>query len=117
MAYIIRNNVAYGGGSSGGSGDMSASTYDPNLDVANAGGIPDYVESKLPVVLNQTTYTDSSGTRTFAFSDASITTTSAFDFYCDVFGVAPTNISVSAGALNVMFETSDGVTECQVEVK
>lgn len=33
------------GGGGGGGGDMSAATYDPNGDVANAGGIPAYVEA------------------------------------------------------------------------
>ena len=32
-------------GGSGGGGDMLASTYDPNGDVANAGGIPSYVSA------------------------------------------------------------------------
>lgn len=72
---------------------------------------------KVPVVLNQTTYSDSGGSRTFAFSNAAITTTSIFDYYCNVFGVAPTNITVSSGSLSVIFDTSDGVTECQVEIR
>ena len=100
-----------------GAGDMLSSTYDPNDAVATAGGIPAYVTGRLPVVLNQTTYSDSGGNRTFAFSNAVITTTSVFDFYCDVFGVSPTSVSVSAGSLSVVFKVADGVTECQVEVK
>lgn len=100
-----------------GAGDMTASTYDPDGDVATAGGIPDYVEGLLPTVLSSTTYTDTSGTRTFTFSDAAITTTSRFDYYADVFGVVPTGVSVSSGSLQVNFKTSDNVTECAVEVK
>lgn len=100
-----------------GTGDMSASDYDPNGDVKEAGGIPDYVEGKLPTVLEQTTYSDSGETRTFSFSDEAITTTSRFDYYANVFGVMPTSVSLSSGSLNVMFKTSDGVTECAVEIK
>lgn len=100
-----------------GAGDMTAAVYDPDGDVATAGGIPDYVEGLLPTVLSSTTYTDTSGTRTFTFSDAAITTTSRFDYYADVFGVVPTGVSVSSGSLQVNFNTSDNVTECAVEVK
>lgn len=133
-----------------GAGDMTAAVYDPDGDVATAGGIPDYIDglsyyssqvitnlnpqttldttlndlytnkadvSALPTVLTANTYTDASGTRTFTFSDAAITTTSRFDYYADVFGVAPTDVVVSSGSLQVKFKTSDNVTVCQVEVK
>ena len=70
-----------------------------------------------PVMLEADTYTDAGGTRTFSFSDASITTSGAFDFYADVFGVMPTNATPSAGALDVMFATSDNVTKCRVYVR
>lgn len=36
-----------------GSGDMTKATYDPNDDVANAGGIPDYVAGRIPTVPTQ----------------------------------------------------------------
>lgn len=72
---------------------------------------------KVPVVMNQTMYSDSGGSRTFSFLNAAITTTSTFDYFCNVFGVAPTNITVASGSLDVIFDTSDGVTECQVEVR
>ena len=100
-----------------GGGDMNSDDYDPDDTVKDAGGIVDYVESQLPTVLESTTYVDASGTRTFTFSDASITTTSRIDYYANVFGVVPTGVTVSSGSLSVDFDTSDGVTECAVEIK
>ena len=35
-----------------GSGDMQASAYDPNSDVYNAGGIPDYVDDKISTAIS-----------------------------------------------------------------
>ena len=81
------------------------------------GGIPAYVTSRIPKVLDSTTYTDVSGTRTFSFSDAAITTTSRIDYYANVFGVAPQSVTLSSGSLTVDFYTADGVTECAVEIK
>lgn len=70
-----------------------------------------------PIMLEADTYTDAGGTRTFHFADASITTDGAYDYFANVFGVAPTNISVSAGSLDLMFDTSDNVTECRIYIK
>ena len=73
--------------------------------------------SDYPKTLDSTTYADAGGTRTFSFSDASILTTSRIDYYANVFGVVPTGVTVSSGSLTVEFDTSDGVTECAVEIK
>ena len=104
-----------------GGGDMNSADYDDDDTVKDAGGIvdyvEDYVESQLPTVLDSTTYMDAGGTRTFSFSDASILTTSRIDYYANVFGVVPTGVTVSSGSLTVEFDTSDGVTECAVEIK
>lgn len=70
-----------------------------------------------PVMLEADTYTDAGGTRTFSFSDDSITTDGAFDFYADVFGKVPTGATPSTGALTVEFNTSDNVTKCRVYVR
>lgn len=70
-----------------------------------------------PVMLEADTYTDAGGTRTFSFSDASITTDGAFDFYADVFGKVPTGATPTTGALTVTFATSDNVTKCRVYVR
>ena len=98
-------------------GNMSSSDYDSTNAVKTAGGIPAYVTSRIPKVLDSTTYTDVSGTRTFSFSDAAITTTSRIDYYANVFGVAPQSVTLSSGSLTVDFYTADGVTECAVEIK
>lgn len=100
-----------------GGGDMDSADYDSDDTVKDAGGIVDYVESQLPTVLDSTTYVDASGTRTFTFLDDSITTTSRIDYYANVFGVVPTGVTVTSGSLAVDFATSDGVTECAVEIK
>ena len=56
------------GDSGSGSGDMLASTYDPNGDVASAGGIPDYVSSQLPTVNDATLTIQKNGTTVQTFT-------------------------------------------------
>lgn len=70
-----------------------------------------------PIVLESDTYTDAGGTRTFHYSDASITTSGDFDYHANVFGVAPTNMIVSEGSADLMFATSDNVTACRLYVR
>lgn len=64
------------GDSGSGSGDMTASTYDPNGTVASAGGIPDYVSSQLPTVNDATLTIQKNGTtvQTFTANQGSNTT-------------------------------------------
>jgi len=101
-----------------GASDWSEITNKPNFaTVATSGSYSDLSNKPtLPTWLDSTTYSDSSGTRTFSFSNAAITTTSKFDYYANVFNVAPTDVVVASGSLQVKFKTSDGVTECAVEV-
>ena len=63
------------GDSGSGSGDMTASTYDPNGDVASAGGIPDYVSSQLPTVNDATLTITQNGTSAGTFTANSATNT------------------------------------------
>lgn len=56
------------GDSGSGSGDMTASTYDPNGTVASAGGIPDYVSSQLPTVNDATLTIQKNGTTVQTFT-------------------------------------------------
>ena len=70
-----------------------------------------------PITLEADTYTDAGGTRTFTLTDASITADGTFDFYADVFGVAPTNATPAAGSMTVEFNTSDNVTKIKVLVR
>ena len=99
-------------------GTMVGQTQIDGGDIQIDGHVTDSIGNNLtPTVLTETSYTDSSGTRTFEFWDASITTTSKIDYYANVFGVAPTDVVVSSSSLQVKFKTSDGVTECGVEIK
>ena len=70
-----------------------------------------------PLTLESDTYTDAGGTRTFTFTNSAISTSSRFDFYANVFGVAPSNIVPSNGYVDVQFDTADNVTVCVIEVK
>ena len=54
---------------------------------------------------------------TFTFTNSNITTSAVYDFYADVYGVAPTEIGVSSGSMIVKFKSSDGVTTCRVYIK
>lgn len=63
------------GDSGSGSGDMTASTYDPNGTVASAGGIPDYVSSQLPTVNDATLTITQNGTSAGTFTANSATNT------------------------------------------
>lgn len=56
------------GDSGSGTGDMTASTYDPNGTVASAGGIPDYVSSQLPTVNDATLTIQKNGTTVQTFT-------------------------------------------------
>ena len=64
--------------------------------------------------LNEIAYKTLTGTLTagqtsVTISDASITTTSDIDIYCDVYGVAPEDVTVSTGSVTLTFtaRTSD----------
>lgn len=56
------------GDAGAGTGDMLASTYDPNGDVAAAGGIPDYVAGELPAVNDATLTIQKNGTTVNTFT-------------------------------------------------
>lgn len=56
------------GDSGSGTGDMLASTYDPNGDVASAGGIPNYVAGELPTVNDATLTIQKNGTTVNTFT-------------------------------------------------
>lgn len=63
------------------------------------------------------TKTTSSGVDTFTFTSSRITTSKVYDFYCDVYGVAPSDVVVSSGTMDVKFNSSDNVTTCRVYIK
>lgn len=67
--------------------------------------------------METSTKTTSSGVDTFTFTNAVITTSGVYDFYCDVYGVAPSDVVVSSGTMDVKFNSSDSVTTCRVYIK
>lgn len=67
--------------------------------------------------LETSTKTTSSGEDTFTFTNAVITSSGVYDFYCDVYGVAPSDVVVSSGTMDVKFNSSDNVTTCRVYIK
>lgn len=67
--------------------------------------------------METSTKTTASGVDTFTFTNAVITASGVYDFYCDVYGVAPSDVVVSAGTMDVKFNSSDNVTTCRVYIK
>lgn len=67
--------------------------------------------------METSTKTTSSGVDTFTFTNAAITANGVYDFYCDVYGVAPIDVVVSSGTMDVKFNSSDSVTTCRVYIK
>ena len=67
--------------------------------------------------METSTKTTSSGVDTFTFTNAVITANGVYDFYCDVYGVAPSNVVVSSGTMDVKFNSSNNVTTCRVYIK
>ena len=67
--------------------------------------------------LESSTKTTVGGIDTFTFTNALITANGVYDFYCDVYGVAPSDVVVSSGTMDVKFNSSDNVTTCRVYIK
>lgn len=67
--------------------------------------------------MESSTKTTSGGVDTFTFTNAVITANGVYDFYCDVYGVAPSDVVVSSGTMAVKFNSSDSVTTCRVYIK
>jgi hypothetical protein len=72
--------------------------------------------------METSTYTTpSTGIRRFTFTGDAIQSTSVFDFYCDVFNVAPIAITLdttsTTHSLAVDFNASDNVTTCRIYIR
>lgn len=82
------------------SADSAISTNAGNIstNTTNIGNLQTFVGKKL------TAQTLSIGATTLTFSDASITTNSTIEDYESVYGVAPTNITVTTGQAVLTFE-------------
>lgn len=107
-----------------GGGDMAKATYDKNDDgvadvtmeeLTNFSGTPSEgsvvsydatAEKWKPVLLGKklSAQTLSAGSTTLTFTDTSITTTSTIDIYADVYGIAPTEVTVTTGQAVLTFD-------------
>lgn len=92
-------------------------TRQQNLAATGASGVNTEVAIDGTRYLESSTKTTSNGVDTFSFTNANITTTAVYDFYADVYGVAPSEVSVSTGSMSVKFKSTDSVTECRVYIK
>lgn len=63
------------------------------------------------------TDTLTAGSTTITLYDASINANSSFDFYTSIYGVSPTAVSVSTGAITLTFESQSSDMGVKVVVK
>ena len=99
-----------------GTASSSAVAYQ-RIGVADAGGSASYTEIAGTKYLETTSKSTSSGTDTFSFSHSDITTTALYDIYCDVFGVAPSDVVVTSGSMQVKFASTNSVTKVRVYIR
>lgn len=71
------------------------------------------IDSKIGKILSGTL---TAGNTTLTISDASITTDSIFDFYTSVYGINPTAVSVSAGSIELTFESQNADLGVKIRV-
>ena len=81
-----------------------------------------YTEIEGTKYMEASTYTTpSTGVRRFTFTGNAIQSTSVFDFYCNVFNVAPIavtlNTTSTTHSLAVDFNASDNVTTCRIYIR
>lgn len=96
------------GDSGSGAGDMTAATYDPNGDVAAAGGIPNYVAGELPTVNDATLTIQKNGTtvKTFTANASSNVTANI---------TVPTDLSDLSGTISTAQIAANAVTKAKVD--
>ena len=58
----------------------------------------------------------SAGSTSITLSDASILTTSTFDIFTDVYGVAPESVTVASGSITMTFEAQESALGVKVRV-
>lgn len=58
----------------------------------------------------------SAGSTSITLSDASITTSSTFDIFTDVYGVAPESVTVATGSITMTFEAQESALGVKVRV-
>ena len=98
----------------------TASASDTRYQRVGIDGV--YTEIDGTKYMETTSYTTpSTGVRRFTFSSNAIQSTSVFDFYCDVFGVSPSAVTLdttsATHSLAVDFNASDSVGKCRVYIR
>lgn len=99
-------NGTGGGGGASALSDLS----DVTISSASAGQVLKYDGSKWVNDNSSAAWVDVTGTllagnTSVTLSNAAITTSSTLDFFTDVFGVNPTNVTVSTGSVTLTFES------------
>ena len=120
-----------------GGGDMTKARYDANDDgvadvameeLTNFSGTPSEgsvvsydatAEKWKPVLLGKklSAQTLSAGSTTLTFADASITTTSTIDIYADVYGIAPSDVTVTTGQAVLTFDPQQSAISVYLYVR
>lgn len=82
-------------------------------------GTSAYSQYQIPgsYYLESSSGSTSAGTTTFTFTDSYISSNGVYDYYCDVYGVAPKEIRFSGTTMYVDFNSSDSVTKCRVYIR
>lgn len=66
--------------------------------------------------MEQTKTLSTSADVTYTFTNAAITADSAIDPYCDIFGVSPSSITVSAGSCAIVIPQHSSAVSCKVRI-
>lgn len=109
-------SISSGGGSTvtvdtDGSGSSSSAKYQRvNVDST-------HYEIEGTRYMESLTKSTSSGTDTFTFTNVTDASNKTFDYYCDKFGVAPIDVTISGTTVNVKFASSDNVTKCRIYIR
>ena len=68
------------------------------------------------IAFKEVSGTLSAGSTSITLSDASILTTSTFDIFTDVYGVAPESVTVATGSITMTFEAQESALGVKVRV-
>lgn len=74
------------------------------------------LEARIAAIFTDVTGTLTAGSTTVTLSNAAITTSSTLDIYTDVYGVNPTDVTVSSGSVTLTFEAQDSNIGVKVRV-
>lgn len=74
------------------------------------------LEARIAAMFTDVTGTLTAGSTSVTLSNAAITTSSTLDIYTDVYGVNPTDVSVSSGNVTLTFEAQDSNIGVKVRV-